>query len=127
MLQLELVSKGLAGLSIPYNLRRWSTTQGKPQASSQDPVEISSCQAVNQCFATEFPSGCEDHQILVLPRFPWMLIVRGFCPCSWFLPILITASGKHFLRAQALQDFAGPVQIHEVGASLRNLCSQPPD
>ena len=34
--------------------------------------------AVNQCVATEFPSGCEDHQILVLSRFPWMLIVRGF-------------------------------------------------
>jgi len=80
MLQLELVSEGLAGLLIPY------TTKGKPQASSQDPVEISSCwygstapvDAVNQCFATEFPSGCEDHQILVLSRFPWMLIVRGF-------------------------------------------------
>lgn len=90
MLQLELVSEGLAGLSIPfiYNLRRLSTTKGKPQASSQDPVEISSCRygsaaqvdAVNQCVATEFPSGCEDHQILVLSRFPWMLIVCGFCP-----------------------------------------------
>ncbi len=41
--------------------------------------------------------------------------------------ILIKASGKHFLQAQALQDFAGPVQIHEVRAGLRNLRSQPPE